>query len=121
MRQHKEDITKGNLFDTLNQKLSWTFLDGSKRTAVLLKTVAIGKGEYLPGWKWSQHVGAITGKKSEGHIGYILSGEMMVKGPDGKEMKVGPGEAFEAAPDSDAWVIGKSPCIALDVTILPKK
>tara|TARA_Y100000310_G_C20516984_1_gene731671 strand:+ start:80 stop:298 length:219 start_codon:yes stop_codon:yes gene_type:complete len=63
MKNTKDNIKKGDLND--NSELSWTFLDGSKRTAVTLKTVSIGKGEYLPGWQWSKHVGAKTGKKSE--------------------------------------------------------
>ena len=104
-----------------NPELSWTFLDGSKRTAGILETIAIGKGEYLPGWKWSKHTGAMTGKESEAHIGYILSGEMIIKNSEGKETRVGPGEAFEVGPGHDAWVTGNDSCIALDFTYLGKK
>ena len=104
-----------------NPELSQAFLDGSKRTAGILETVAIGKGEYLPGWKWSKHAGAMTGKESEAHIGYILSGEMIIKNSDGKEIKVGPGEAFEVGPGHDAWVAGNNTCVALDFTYLGKK
>jgi len=93
---------------------SRTFLDGSKRTVVVLKTVAIGRGEYLPGWKWSEHAGPQTGKSSEAHIGYIISGQMIVQGPGGKEVTVGPGDGFEMQPGHDAWVVGNEPCIALD-------
>lgn len=93
---------------------SWTFLDGSKRTAVILDTVAIGRGTYLPGWRWSEHVGKQTGKKSQAHIGYIISGQMMIKVVDGKETLVGPGDAFEMGPEHDAWVVGTKPCVALD-------
>ena len=84
----------------------------------VLNTAAIGRGEYLPGWKWSEHAGAQTGKSSEAHIGYILSGHMVVKGPDGEEVTVGPGDGFELAPGHDAWVIGDEPCIAFDFTYL---
>lgn len=93
---------------------SWTFLDGSKRTAVVLESVAIGRGEYLPGWKLSEHVGQQTGKSSEHHIGYILSGQMIILGADGTEILVGPGDAFEVQPVHDAWVVGSESCIALD-------
>jgi hypothetical protein len=93
---------------------SWTFLDGSKRTAVILASVAIGRGEYRPGWRWSSHVGAQTGKTSMAHIGYVVSGRMAVRGADGKEITVGPGEAFEVGPGHDAWVVGDKPCVALD-------
>ncbi|MFA6161513.1 MAG: cupin domain-containing protein [Patescibacteria group bacterium] len=104
-----------------NPELSWTFLDGSKRTAGILETVAIGKGEYLPGWKWSTHAGAMTGKESERHVGYVLSGEMVIKNSNGDEITVGPGEAFEADPGHDAWVAGNVPCVALDFTHLGLK
>jgi hypothetical protein len=97
-----------------NKDLSWTFVDGSTRTAVKLKTVFVGCGTYLPGWKWSEHVGKQTGKKSEAHIGYIISGRMMVCGTDGAEVEVGPGDAFEVGPGHDGWVVGDEPCIAVD-------
>lgn len=93
---------------------SWTFLDGSTRTAVILESVAIGSGKYLPGWQWSKHVGAQTGKTSQSHIGYVISGSFLIKGPDGEEVTVGPGEAFEIGPGHDAWVLGDQPCVALD-------
>ena len=121
MKTFDETLKKGDFTHKTDSKLSWTYLDGSKRTAVILDTVVIGKGEYRPGWKWSKHVGAMTGKKSKSHIGYILSGEMMIKSANGKETKVGPGDAFEVKPDHDAWVIGNTPCIALDVCCLSKK
>jgi quercetin dioxygenase-like cupin family protein len=93
---------------------SWTFLDGSKRSAVILESVAIGRGEYLPGWRWSLHAGKQTGKSSAAHVGYVLSGRMAVRAADGKENTVGPGEAFEVGPGHDAWVVGNELCVALD-------
>src|ERR1043165_5822795 len=72
-----------------------TFIDGSRRSVVVLKSVAIGRGEYLPGWNWSQHAGAQTGKTSDAHIGYVISGRMMIRAADGEEVTVGPGDAFE--------------------------
>lgn len=97
-----------------NPEKSFTFLDGSKRTVVILDSVAIGRGEYKVGWKWSEHVGKQTGKAAEAHIGYIVSGKMVVKSPDGKEVVVGPGDAFELGPNHDAWVLGDESCLALD-------
>ena len=93
---------------------SWMFLDGSTRVAVVLESVAIGRGEYLPGWRWSVHVGAKSGKVSAAHIGYVLSGQMAICSSDGKEIIVSPGEAFEIGPGHDAWVVGNEPCVALD-------
>jgi hypothetical protein len=39
---------------------------------------------------------------------------MAVRAKDGTEVKVGPGDAFIAAPGHDAWVVGDEPCVALD-------
>lgn len=107
---------------------SWVFSDGSKRMVVVLKSVAIGRGEYLPGWQWSKHVGAKTGpstplrasKKSQAHVGYVISGRMRVKDANGQEIIVGPGEAFSAGPGHDAWVKGAETCVALDFEALRK-
>jgi len=96
------------------------FLDESKRSAVQLRSAAIGLGTYLPGWKWSLHAGPQTGKSSENHIGYIISGNMIIKDAAGFEQKVGPGDAFEVTPGHDAWVVGSVPCIALDFTHINK-
>jgi redox-sensitive bicupin YhaK (pirin superfamily) len=90
------------------------FIDGSKRSSVLLRSCAVGLGTYNPGWRWSAHAGAQTGKPSENHIGYIVSGNMIIKDSAGNETKVRPGEAFEICSGHDAWVIGEEPCIALD-------
>lgn len=104
-------IVKGNPNDDNNAR---KFIDGSTRSFAPLRTAAIGFGTYQPGWKWSLHAGPQTGKDSENHIGYVISGQMMVKDPSGNEAVVNPGEAFEIVAGSDAWVIGNKNCIALD-------
>jgi hypothetical protein len=104
-------IIKGNPNDEHNAR---KFIDGSTRSFTSLRTAAIGFGTYQPGWRWSLHAGPQTGKDSENHIGYVISGQMMVKDPLGNEAVINPGEAFEIVPESDAWVIGNENCIALD-------
>ena len=106
-------IVKGDPKTAGNQR---EFTDGSTRAYAALHTAAIGLGMYKPGWRWSLHVGPQTGKDSENHIGYVLSGRMMVKDPWGNEAEIESGCAFEIVPGSDAWVIGDEPCIALDFT-----
>lgn len=90
------------------------FIDGSHRDVVELPSMFVGKGIYRPGWRWSEHAGAQTGKPSESHIGYVLSGRMVIKSADGDEVTISPGEAFEVGPNNDAWVLGDEPCVALD-------
>ena len=93
---------------------AWTFLDKSERGAVHLGQVAIGRGVYRPGWRWSKHVQPLSQNESAGHIGYVISGRMRVRAKDGTEIEVRSGEAFVAAPGHDAWVVGDEPCVALD-------
>lgn len=99
--------------DDINAEIR-TFLDGSSRAVADLPSMRIGRGVYRPGWRWSMHAGAQTGKSSERHIGWIVSGEMTIRTADGEEYEVGPGDFFEVGPGHDAWVIGDEPCIAFD-------
>jgi hypothetical protein len=96
-----------------------TFLDGSQYWVSDLLTVRIGLGHYRPGWVWSEHAGAQTGKPSQAHVGYIQSGTMMVEDSHGNRVELHAGDAFELAPGCNAWVIGGEACVALDVTVRP--
>lgn len=110
-KRSQPGIFKGNPSTAGNTRV---FIDGSTRSYSTLRTAAIGLGTYQPGWQWSLHAGPQTGKASENHIGYVISGQMMVKDPSGNEAVIEPGCAFEIAPGSDSWVIGDEPCVALD-------
>ena len=93
-----------------------TFLDGSAYWVIELPSVRIGLGQFKPGWVWSEHAGAQTGKESQSHLGYIQSGGMAVVSSDGNTAELGPGDAFEVGPGHDAWVVGDDLCVALDVS-----
>jgi hypothetical protein len=110
-RNSKSNLVIGNPLNSGNLR---EFLDGSSRSDTILRTARIGFGTYRPGWKWSLHAGPQTGRSSENHIGYVLSGRMVVRDSAGIERELGPGQAFEVGPGHDAWVIGREPCTALD-------
>ncbi len=110
-KRSQSGIIKGNPSTAGNTRV---FIDGSTRSYAALRTAAIGFGTYQPGWRWSLHAGPQMGKDSENHIGYVISGRMMVKDPAGNEAEIESGCAFEIAPGSDAWVVGDDPCIAID-------
>jgi hypothetical protein len=97
-----------------NSQTQRDFLDGSTRSFALLRTAAVGLGVYQPGWRWSVHAGPQTGKRSENHIGYVVSGAMMIQDTQGREQRVEAGFAFEIEAGGDAWVVSTEPCTALD-------
>ncbi|WP_063004618.1 cupin domain-containing protein [Nocardia salmonicida] len=76
----------------------------------------VGRAIFEPGWRWSEHVKPIAGTDScqAAHIGYCLSGRIVVEMDDGKQLEFGPGDVMIASPGHDAWVVGAEPCIVLD-------
>lgn len=100
-----------------NSEIQREFLDGSHRGVADLPSMFVGLGHYKRGWRWSEHVGKQTGKPADAHIGYVVSGSMVIQSPEGEEYVVTAGEAFEIGPNHDAWVVGDEPCIALDFEV----
>lgn len=89
-----------------------------KADIVNLGEITLGRGEFQPGWRWSDHMQATAGTDScqASHTGYVLSGRLRVKMDDGAEHEVGPADAFVIPPGHDAWVVGDEPCVLLDWT-----
>ena len=83
---------------------------------VNLEGGAVGRGTFLPGWRWSEHVKPIakTGSCQAAHTGYFVSGRMRVVMEDGEETEYGPGDFAIMAPGHDAWIIGDEPCVVID-------
>ncbi|NEX59465.1 cupin domain-containing protein [Noviherbaspirillum galbum] len=81
-----------------------------------------GKGEFEPGWRWSQHVKPIAGTDScqAAHTGFVIQGRMIVKMDDGSQMEYGAGDFFYMPPGHDAWVVGDERCVLVDVTGVAK-
>ena len=69
------------------------------------------------GWKWSRHVKPLTRTRScqAQHLQYVVSGRVRVAMDDGVEMEYGPGDVALIPPGHDAWVIGATPFVAIDV------
>jgi quercetin dioxygenase-like cupin family protein len=77
---------------------------------------AVGRATFLPGWRWSEHVKPIAGTAScqAAHLGYFVSGRMVVVMDDGERMEYGPGDFAMMAPGHDAWIVGDEPCVVVD-------
>jgi quercetin dioxygenase-like cupin family protein len=82
---------------------------------VKLKNMTIGRATYEPGWKWSTHVGASSGKThcDVEHVGIVISGCATAAMKDGEVIELRTGDAFYIPPDHDSWVIGDEPYVSL--------
>ena len=81
-------------------------------------TIKIGdmtvlKQIYQPGWQWSKNMKSIAGTDScqVHHFGVLVSGRLGVRGDDGQEVELGPGDVVDIPPGHDGWVIGKEPAL----------
>lgn len=95
------------------------FKDGKGKLEVfILGDATAGRGEFEPGWRWSQHVKPIVGTPSceATHTGYVLEGRMVVKMDNGSETEYGPGDFFCMPGGHDAWIAGDKRCVLLDFT-----
>jgi hypothetical protein len=74
------------------------------------------RGVFEPGWKWSEDVAPIAQTKScqAPHLGYVISGRMVIRMEDGTEEELSPGDFFRISPGHDAWVVGSEPCVLVD-------
>ena len=77
--------------------------------------MTVGRAEYAPGWRWSEHVGAATGQTvcEVAHLGFVVSGRNLIEMTDGRHIEVGPGDLFEVGPGHDSVVIGDEPYVSI--------
>ena len=75
---------------------------------VRLGGMNVGRAEYEPGWRWSEHVGAALGQRhcDVAHLGLVLSGRNRIEMTAGRVIEGGPGDLFEIGPGHDSVVIG---------------
>jgi Cupin domain len=77
----------------------------------------LGRATYEPGWKWSEHIGRVTGEAScqVEHVGLVLAGKAVAKMDDGREIVMRPGDFFYVPPGHDSWVVGGEPYVSLHI------
>lgn len=77
--------------------------------------ISVGRAEYEPGWRWSEHVGAAQGKRfcEIEHVGLVLSGRNRIEMEDGRVFEVKAGDLFEIGPGHDSVVVGDEPYVSL--------
>lgn len=85
---------------------------------VRLGSIILGRASYEPGWKWSLHVGPMTGaaRCEVEHVGMVLSGVATVAFDDGRIVELREGSLFHVpAVPHDSWVVGNGPYVSLHV------
>jgi hypothetical protein len=78
---------------------------------VRIDGMALGRAQYEPGWRWSTHVGALTGERLcwVAHVGYVLAGRNLITMKDGSRLELQPGDLFSIPPGHDSEVVGLEP------------
>ncbi len=94
------------------------FVDRGRVEIVRLAGGTVGRGTFEPGWRWSEHVNPIAGTETcqAAHMGYCVSGRMVVRMDDGTEKEIGAGDVLVIPPGHDAWVVGDEPVVVLDIS-----
>ena len=78
--------------------------------------LVLGRARYEPGWKWSLHVGPMTGARHcvVEHVGLVMSGVATVAFEDGRVIELTEGTLFHVpAVPHDSWVVGDRPYVSL--------
>lgn len=85
---------------------------------VTLDEIAVSRFVFQPGWRWSKDVAPIAGTNvcQFRHVGYTMSGTLVVRMQDGTELTVSAGDAYEIPPGHDAWVAGDVPWESVEFT-----
>ncbi len=86
-----------------------------KFEVVTVGGMTIGRATYEPGWIWSEHVGAASGKTScdVEHVGLVISGRATAEMDDGRVLEMKPGDLFYIAPGHNSRVVGDEPYVSL--------
>jgi hypothetical protein len=97
------------------------FADKGSAGVVAIGDGTVIKGQFDPGWRWSEHIKPIAGTDSceSPHFLYVLSGQMHVVMNDGTEGDAVPNSVVRIEPGHDAWVVGDEPCVVVDFGISP--
>ncbi len=77
--------------------------------------MSVGRAEYEPGWRWSEHVGAAQGatRCEVAHLGLVVSGRNRIEMDDGRVIDLQAGDLFEIGPGHDSWVLGNERYVSI--------
>ena len=84
---------------------------------VRFEQFTLGRFNLEPGWRWSECIKPVikTDTCQLSHVGYVVSGRMIVRLKDGTQKTLSPGDSFAIPPGHDAWVDGPEPYVGIEV------
>ena len=84
---------------------------------VKLNDYTIGRFNFEPGWRWSECVKPVakTDHCQASHVGYAVSGSIIVQLTDGTKKTIKPGDSYTIPPGHDAWVVGDEAFVGIEV------
>jgi hypothetical protein len=91
--------------------------DKTRVEIVRLEGFTVGRFNLGAGWRWSQCILPIVHTEScqLSHVGYAVSGRIVVRLNDGTEKTISAGESYTIPPGHDAWVDGNEPFVAIEI------
>jgi quercetin dioxygenase-like cupin family protein len=82
-----------------------------------LEGFTLGRIVLEPGWRWSECVKPVV--KTEAcevsHVGYCVSGSIVVRMKDGSEKTISAGESYTIPPGHDAWTTSNEKFVGMEV------
>ncbi len=91
--------------------------DKTRVELVRLEGFTFGRFNFEPGWKWSECIKPVVHTEScqLSHVGYAVSGKIIVRLKDGTEKTISAGDSYNIPPGHDAWVDGDEEFVAIEV------
>ena len=82
-----------------------------------LEGFTLGRIICEPGWRWSECVKPVVKTEScqVSHVGYCVSGRLVVKLKDGTEKTVSAGQSYTIPPGHDAWNATNETFVCIEV------
>ena len=82
-----------------------------------LEGFTLGRITCEPGWRWSDCIKPVvkTDSCQVSHVGYCVSGRLVVKLKDGSEKTVTAGQSYTIPPGHDAWNPGNEKFVCIEV------
>ena len=91
--------------------------DKSRVEIVRHEGFTLGRFSFAPGWRWSECIKPVvkTDSCQLSHVGYAVSGAIVVKLGDGTEKTIVAGDSYTIPPGHDAWVKGNEPFVGIEI------